>query len=324
MTDNKKSFLISGATGLIGKALIRHLLDRYTDVQIYAIVRNEVAAKKIFGDDSRIIFLIGDVRNVNLNDCRVSYVIHCAGMTASSAFVNEPVETIDLTIESAKYLLNYAKMNKVERFIYLSTMEVYGVHMDDEKIYESDALLMTPSSVRACYPISKALCENMCIAYQSEYDVPLNIIRLTQTFGPGVRYDDRRVFAEFARCVIEKKDIVLNTAGLTKRSYLHIDDAAEAVISILENGKPGEIYNAANPETYCTIREMADMVAGELSNGEISVKFNENHTQHNEYAPELHMNLSVDKLKDTGWNPKYGLSEMYKDMINEMKKEKQL
>ena len=69
---------------------------------------------------------------------------------------------------------------------------------------------------------------------------------------------------------------------------------------------------------------MADMVAGELTNGEISVKFNESHTEHNEYAPELHMNLSVDKLKDTGWNPKYGLSDMYKDMINEMKKEKQL
>lgn len=127
-------------------------------------------------------------------------------------------------------------------------------------------------SVRACYPESKRMCENLCACYMKEYGVPVNIVRLTQTFGPGVEYDDGRIFAELARCVIEKRDIVLHTKGETKRNYLFTKDAVNAIITVLLHGENGQAYNAANEETYCSILEMANMVAKKCGKGDIKVK----------------------------------------------------
>lgn len=88
-------------------------------------------------------------------------------------------------------------------------MEVYGYPQSDEKIFETSGTNIDTMDVRSCYPESKRLCENLCVAYSREYDLPINILRLTQTFGPGVEYNDGRIFAEFARCVLENKDICL-------------------------------------------------------------------------------------------------------------------
>ena len=76
--------------------------------------------------------------------------------------------------------------------------------------------------------------------------MPTRIVRLTQTFGTGVSYNDGRVFAEFARCVIEQRDIILKTKGETKRSYLYTADAVTAILTVLLNGETGAAYNAAN------------------------------------------------------------------------------
>ena len=76
--------------------------------------------------------------------------------------------------------------------------------------------------VRSCYPESKRMCENLCVSYASEYGIPINVLRLTQTFGPGVSYYDGRVFAEFARCVIEnKKYYIKNKGQITKDVIVH-------------------------------------------------------------------------------------------------------
>ena len=116
-------------------------------------------------------------------------------------------------------------------------------------------------NVRSSYPESKRLCESLCSAYASEYGVPAKVVRLTQTFGVGVSYNDGRVFAEFARCAIEGRDIVLKTKGQTKRNYIDIDDAVNAIFTVLLKGVAGEAYNVANEDTYCSIYEMANMVA---------------------------------------------------------------
>ena len=97
-------------------------------------------------------------------------------------------------------------------------MEVYGAPSDDHKIDETHGTNLDTMQPRSCYPESKRLCEILCASWQKEYNVPVRVLRLTQTFGPGVRYDDGRVFAEFARCAMEGRDIVLKTAGATCRS----------------------------------------------------------------------------------------------------------
>jgi nucleoside-diphosphate-sugar epimerase len=145
---------------------------------------------------------------------------------------------------------------------------------------------------------------------------------LTQTFGPGVRYNDGRVFAEFARCAIEGRDIVLHTKGETKRSYLYTEDAVNAILTVLINGGVGEAYNAANEETYCSIYEMAELVATKCAYGKIQVKIEEEDTSTFGFAPTLHLNLDTGKLQKLGWVPQTTLIDMYYQLISSMNKEK--
>ena len=169
-----------------------------------------------------------------------------------------------LAIEGTKATLDFALENKAQSFVYLSTMEVYGSPSTDEKIYEDHSTNIDTMNPRSSYPEGKRAAECLCTAYYKQYGLNTKVVRLTQTFGEGISYDDTRVFAEFTRCIIENKDIVLHTKGETKRNYLYVGDAVTAIFTVLEKGEPSQAYNAANENTYCSIYEMAQMVVQEF------------------------------------------------------------
>ena len=306
--------LVTGATGLIGKALVKELINEKATV--IAVVRNEGKARGLFGD--KVKYIIGDVRKADLTGVSVDYIIHAASQTSSKQFVKDPVETISVAIDGTRHLLDFAKtQDHLKRFIYLSTMEVYGTPSTDEKIDESYGTDLDTMSVRTCYPESKRMCENLCASYGAEFGVPVNVMRLTQTFGPGVEKNDGRVFAEFARCAVERKDIVLKTKGETRRSYLYTKDAVSAIITVLEKAIIGEAYNVANEATYCSIYEMAEMVADKIADGKIKVRIEEDQNNERGFAPELHMNLDTSKIQKLGWKAKIPLQSMFEAMIND-------
>lgn len=316
-----QTFLISGATGLIGSFLIHALLEankRFNlEIKIVGLIRNFKKAKIIYGDiPKNLEFIKQDITDpLNINQ-RIDYIIHTASITSSIEFIKRPVETIQTAVNGTENLLELARVNNIKGFIYLSTMEVYGCPQNDEKIYENRTLPLTPMNIRNSYPISKVLCEALCLSYAQEYNLPINIIRLTQTFGPGVSFDDQRIFAEFGRCGFFGEDIQLRTEGKTKRSYLDITDAVRAIILVLQNPTlKGEVFNAANESSYCSVREMADIVANLYG---IDYKFNIDN-QERGYAPTLHMNLDTSKLRSLGWKPKVNLEEMYVNLLNYFK-----
>lgn len=319
-----KTILITGATGLIGRSLINYIFKNISEREmptIIALVRNEEKAAAIFSHipKENIKFVIGDVTGQLEIEDGIDYIIHAASQTASKAFVNQPVETIQTALNGTVNMLELAREKQVESFVYLSSMEVYGSPDTDEKISEDHGTNLNTMAVRSSYPEGKRMCEAICTAYCSEYGVPAKIVRLTQTFGPGVGYNDGRVFAEFARCAIEKRNIILHTKGETTRCYLYTEDAAAAIFTVLLKGKNGEAYNAANEETYCTILEMAQMVAKECADGKIEVEIQIEDESKYGYAPVLKMNLDAQKLKRLGWSAKYDLKDMFTRMIEDMK-----
>ncbi len=317
-----KRVAVTGATGLIGRNVVITLIELNKlleiPIRIVAVVRNRAKAEAFFG--SEVDYCICDVcEHIEiLGD--VDYIIHGASQTSSKAFIEEPVETIFSALKGTINILEVAKQKKVSGVVYLSTMEVYGAPSTDEKIDELHSSSLNTMNPRNSYPESKRMCESICASYCSEYDVPVKIIRLTQTFGPGVNYNDGRVFAEFARKAIEGKDIVLHTRGATKRNYLYTCDAVGAVLYVLLNGGNGDVYNAANEDSYCSIYEMAELVS-KIGKNEIDVRVEIEDASKFGYAPELHMNLDTTKLRGLGWKPFTGLKEMFEKMIDFMSAE---
>ena len=316
-----RTILVTGATGLIGTTLVNALA--YTNkkmsfgIKIIGMGRNAEKAKARL--DSSILFQEADVAAKVSIEEPIDYIVHAANPTSSSFFVNNPVETIKIAVNGTMNLLELAKEKHVKGFVYLSSMEVYGYPEKGCKVVESAVGGFDTMVTRNCYPQSKQICEMLCKSYQSEYGIPTTVVRLTQTFGPGVEYTDGRVFAEFMRCAVEKKDIILHTTGGTERCYLHTEDAVTAILTVLTKGKPGEAYTAANPETYCTILDMAKMVADKIADGEISVKIEVDDVNRG-YASELHMLLDTEKIEGLGWKAHKGLAEMYKNMIEGLRR----
>ena len=315
-----KKVLVTGATGLIGQALVKRLLS--LDSIVLAVVRDLERARRLFGETENICYLISDVTELEPKYLDIDYIVHAASNTSSKAFINDPVGVINTAIEGTRRTLEIAKLSGVRGYVYLSSMEVYGTPATDEKIDELHGTDLNTMKPRTAYPESKRMCENLCTSYATQYGVPAKVIRLTQTFGPGVRYNDGRVFAELARCAIEGRDIVLHTKGETKRSYLYTEDAVNAILTVLINGGVGEAYNAANEETYCSIYEMAELVATKCAYGKIQVKIEEEDTSTFGFAPTLHLNLDTGKLQKLGWVPQTTLIDMYYQLISSMKKEK--
>lgn len=319
-----KTILVTGATGVIGfnfvSAIIAYNKKSIVPIKTKAIIRELDKARTIFGKDfDKVEFILSDICDEIKIENNIDYIIHGASITKSRTFVEYPVQTIFTAIDGTKRMLELAKKKKVSGFVYLSSMEVYGSPDTEKKIYENSSINLDTMNIRTSYSESKRMCENICCAYGKQYDIPVFIMRLTQTFGPGVTYNDERIFAEFARSIIEKRNIVLHTAGLTKRNYLYTADAVRAIFIVLLLGKPMNAYNVGNEDTYCSIYEMARLITEELGNGETTVKTEEVQDDIEfGYAPTQTMNLDVSKLKNIGWTPSYTLVEMYKRMLATM------
>ena len=199
-------------------------------------------------------------------------------------------------------------------------MEAFGEVNTEELLDEKALGNVDLSKVRSCYPESKRMCEMLCTSYAIEYGVPAMSIRLAQTFGPGVDYSDRRVFAMMTRNAISGEDIVLATKGTSRHPYLYTAQAVTAILTVLLKGTPGETYNAANPETYCSIYEMGEMVAEQLAGGRICVRVDENGDASRYPAPSF-LNMDIGKIQRLGWSPAHDLVWMYRRLEEYLREE---
>ena len=323
-----KTILITGATGLIGFNLVSALtyVALYKDIalKIIALVRDEEQAKKRFHEiltaGAPLRFLVGDLNHIPTVEEKIDYIIHGGSPTASRYFSEHPVETITTNLNGATHLLELARKNQSEGFLFLSSMEVYGGIHCREKVDERHASFVDTMIPRSSYPEVKRMVESLCACYADEYGVPAKSIRLTQTFGTGIRKSDNRVFAQFTHSAMNHEDIIMFTKGGTEHSYLYTADAVSAILTVLLKGDAGESYNAANEQTYCSIKEMAETVANldiikEKYNGPVSVVIDESKNNGKMYPPELYMDLDTKKIQQLGWKVTRNLKEMFTRMI---------
>ena len=310
-----RTLFVTGVTGLIGSYLTSALLARKIGMKIIALVRNAEVAEEKFSDfregfGTNMCFLKGSMEKLPEISGEVDYIIHCASPTSSEDFAMRPVETISSMVRGCGNVLKLAKEKAVKGLVYLSSMEVYGAALCQEKISETHALSLDAMNPRNSYPFGKLLCENLCAGYASEYGVPAKVVRLTQTFGPGVRQGDKRFFAYLLEQCRKKEDIVLLTEGKTQRCYLYLADAVTAILTVLLVGEAGHAYNAANEASYCSIRSLAELAARTLGEGKVKAIVRLSAAGSQKYMGEHCMDLDTSKMRGLGWQPKFGLTEM--------------
>ena len=321
------SFVITGATGLIGSLIVKYLLYANRTMNfganIYAVVRNVEKADKIFAEEKTdaLTYVVADLTKEKVNcegDC--DYIVHAAAVTASKVMVSDPVGTICTSIDGTEKMLQLAVEKKAKAFIYISSMEIYGQPTVGGKTAEKDLGYVDIENVRSCYPEGKRMCECLCTAYAAQYGVNVISARLAQTFGAGILPTENRVFAQFARSVMRGENIVLHTTGESEGNYVYTADAIAAIMTLLVKGKAGEAYNIANEDSHITIRNMAELVAREIAGEKIQVVIDiPEDSVSLGYAPPVKMWLDASKMRELGWKPEIWLVEAYKRMICWMK-----
>ena len=320
--------LITGASGLIGSLLIRAFVYASDELNLNIRIIGHSRDTTLLKADAellKVIFLEGDIqKSIDVED-HVDYIIHCASITDSKLMIEKPTETFLTSVIGTKNVLDLAVDKRVKSFVYISSMEMYGdISRCDikakkkadsiDKVSENMLGYLDLGNTRNSYPEGKRAAECLCHAYLSEYGVPIKIARLSQTFGAGVKENEKRVFAQFARSIVLENDIVLHTDGKSEGNYCYLADTIYGIIMIMIMGKKGEPYNIVNEKLHMTIYEMAEYVVNKLARRETKIIIS-SHDAGYGYAVPTKLKLSGEKLMELGWKPRFDMTDMYSRML---------
>lgn len=303
-TDFKnKSFLITGANGLIGSYLVDYL--DFIGAKVYAMSRSIDKLQKRFKNKANVELIEQDLNEpLNLNTS-FDFIIHTASNSHPLAFSKDPVGTMKTNLFGTINLLEH--INKTGgKFLYLSTGEIYGNNIDHD-FTENDLGIIDTKIARSCYPESKRAAETLCVSYSTQFDIHTNIARLCYVYGPSITEDNSRADAQFLRNALNKENIILKSKGEQKRTYCYVADAICALLYILAYGEKANVYNIANPNSIVSVAQYAKTLA---NIAHVNLNFElPDEIEAKGYSKQANSILSAQKLIDLGWKPQYDIRQ---------------
>lgn len=309
-----KTFLITGAGGMTGTGIIKWLLlenELYdANIKIYASTRKPTEVPEFIKADDQITYCMFGSESDTLKHIPIDYIIHGAAPTGRAFFVSNPVETLRIIVDETENLLEIANHNEGCRFLYLSTMDVYGTVFSEHPITEEYIGAIDNLNIRNGYPLGKKAGEFLCRAYYQEYGVDTVIIRPASIQGLLQPYHEARVFNEILRCIIEKKDLILKSDGSVKKCFLYSLDAIAAIFTVLVKGMSAEVYNATNPETFLSLKDLAEHIFLRYC-PELKVQYDIQDIKTTAYLPSFSFVQDNTKLEKLGWAPRKGVDDIY-------------
>lgn len=303
-----KTIAVTGATGFIGSFIIKGLLQRVRDygenISVVAFVRSKTRAEECFReyeDLNKIVYVEQDICEDVKTDIKADFIIHCASNAAPDMYLKDPVGTMRINFIGTDNMLQYAMNCGAQKFLYVSTIEVYG-KTSCEEITEEDFGYISSSNVRSCYPESKKCCENLTVCFGKQYGLNVSIGRLSYIYGAGMSKTDAKVCALFARKVAAGEDIVLKSEGKQLRSYTYVSDAITGILTILLDGGNGEAYNIASSNSRITIVDMARKCCELFPEKKSQVRFDlPTDTEKTAFSFIENAVLDSTKLESLGW-----------------------
>ncbi len=301
-----KSFLITGATGLVGVHLIDALMA-HGGVKVTAVGRSRERAAGRIGEhfsNPLFSFIEQDVRDPFPDGLKADFIIPAASNTHPLAYSQFPIETILINVKGAEHALELASRCGAT-VLYPSTVEVYG-NGDNDFTEESNGRLNL-SNARSCYTESKRVCEALCQSYIAEKGVRVKIARLSRVFGPTMLPSDSKASSQFIGKAVAGEDIVLKSRGEQLFSYTYASDAVAAMLRILFDGENGVAYNISNRACDVRLRDFAALCAGAAGRKVVFDLPSESEARGFSIATRAVMDNS--RLLSLGFTPMYGIRD---------------
>jgi len=320
-----KSILVTGATGLVGKCLIKVILEHNcaanSRTRIIAVGRSIEKLRERFAEylnNSDLELYQHDVQQPWNYTKRIDYVFHMASNTHPLQYALDPIATEMTNILGTHYLLQVVAKNQGCRFVFTSSTDIYGDNRSSKEFFEeTDCGYIDCNTLRANYIEGKRASEALCNAYQKQYGVDFVIARICRIFGDTMQMEDSKAVSSFIKNAANGEDIVLKSAGTQVFSYLHVYDVVSALLKIASEGESGEAYNVAANDHCMSLKELAqtlaeigkcNVVAGVLSEAERA-------------GASTFQNAKLDgtKLCKLGWKAQIDLHDGLEATVNYLK-----
>ncbi|MEE9190015.1 MAG: dTDP-glucose 4,6-dehydratase [Candidatus Neomarinimicrobiota bacterium] len=295
-----KIYFVTGGCGFIGSNFIRYLLTQYDHIKVINLDKLTYAGNpknlSDFENDERYIFYHGDICDSKIvkeifQRYKPDFLINFAAESHVDRSIGKPDDFIQTDIFGAFTLLEAAKEYNLERFIQISTDEVYG-NIEKGSFTETDTLMP-----RNPYSASKAGADRLAYSYFATYTLPVIITRSSNNFGP-YQYPEKLI-PLFVTNALENKKLPIYGNGKNIRDWLFVDDHCDAINFIIKKGKLGEIYNIGGGNELTNI-DMTNIILRETNKSNSLRKFVQDRMGH-----DHRYSLDCNKLKSIGWIAKH-------------------
>ena len=305
--------LVTGGAGFIGSCFVRHILKKYNDYQVINLDALTYAGNIENLDDVKdnpnyrfVHRNICDKKLANelIIDEGVDAVINFAAESHVDRSITGPEIFIETNVQGTLNLLQAAKEAKTQRFLQVSTDEVYGTLGKDGYFYET-----TPLAPNSPYSASKASADMLVRAYYETYKMPVLNTRCSNNYGP-YQYPEKLI-PFFISQLLKGEKVPVYGDGMNVRDWLYVYDHCSAIDTVLHKGKVGEVYNIGGHNEK-TNMEITKIILEAMGKDESSIRYVEDRLGHDRrYAIDNHKIQS-----ELGWEPSLTFEEGIKLTID--------
>jgi dTDP-glucose 4,6-dehydratase len=233
--------LVTGGAGFIGSAFVRLAVKRGYNVTVLDKLTYAGDLARLAESRDQIRFYRGDICNrelvANILEKEViAAIIHFAAESHVDRSILDASPFIEANVRGTQVLLDLAREFQIDKFVHMSTDEVYGQLGEDGMFTEN-----TPFNPSSPYSVSKAAADMLARAYHHTYGLPVCIVRACNNYGPW-QFPEKLIPVVICKALQDQK-VPVYARGLNVREWLYVDDCCEGVFAVLEKGRPGEAYN---------------------------------------------------------------------------------
>jgi dTDP-glucose 4,6-dehydratase len=268
-----KTIIITGAAGFIGSNLVKLMLSRYNNLKVIAYDKLTYAGSpenlKEIENNPNYRFVHGDVCDFNLLDYltqseKVDGIIHLAAEShVDNSYGDSLIYTVS-NILGTHTILEVARKNKIKRICHTSTDEVYGDKLEGS--FKEDAKL-NPNNP---YSSTKCGAEMIVSSYWKTYQMPIVTVRGNNVYGP-FQYPEK-IIPKFTTMLMENRRVPMHGTGKYIRTYIYVTDFCDAIDTVFQKGKEGEIYNIGTKDEISNL-DLTKKILKRLGKGEYLIKF---------------------------------------------------